>query len=477
MQKKDYIDIFLSDPNGKGLRNSLEKIAKEMQNVDNVFTMFAEPADYCLYQLLSENDQSLRIPNVIHEDDKPENVNIILMAVIDWRFAFCVWKNVQAEYECPVQLTAVMSYCNKLSVQEILKNEETREVSEFFKVLKIQDVVSYGKSNIYSNISWINTQKRVLLALCHERYKGRIHTDVIELSKEQMLDLQKRTGGTRNWSYLGIANLIPDLIFGRQPYDREMQYGVFYLKDQFIEKIFDDRITLFVKYSWNDRREFLCEFTPVVEIGALATSDVANIFDTLFPKLRKKGMTTIKKYKFIEHFFECYTAVVFRYYAECNNVKISWKIPECMTTEDDYFSKLLQEDNLFFINNIRKIKRITNIQKRENNYFTDKDLLNSRIFKLPTGKIEYLYLHFDLIILNKYRRGEECFVSIEKWRRFVSDYLIQKSGEEVNKILYGVLLVEVTMMERGKMLETYFVRDGIVWHGFVPGENMEVLNP
>ena len=82
-----------------------------------------------------------------------------------------------------------------------------------------------------------------------------------------------------------------------------------------------------------------------------------------------------------------------------------------------------------------------------------------------------------MIILNKYGSGEECFVSIEKWRRFVSDYLIQKSGEEVNKILYGVLLVEVTMMERGKMLETYFVSDGIVWHGFVPGENMEVLNP
>ena len=75
-------------------------------------------------------------------------------------------------------------------------------------------------------------------------------------------------------------------------------------------------------------------------------------------------MTAIKKYKFIEHFFECYTAVAFRYYAECNNVKISWKIPECMTTEDDYFSKLLQEDNFFFINNIRKIKRITNIQKK-----------------------------------------------------------------------------------------------------------------
>lgn len=222
-----------------------------MQKVDNVFTMFAEPADYCLYQLLSEKDPSLRIPNVLHEDDKPENVNIILMVVIDWRFAFSVWKNVQAEYECQVQLTAVMSSCTKLSVQEILENEETREVSEFLKVLKIQDVASYGKYHIESNISWINTQKRVLLALCHERYKGRIHTDVIELSKEQMLDLQN-TGKTDIWHYLGIANLIPDLIFGRQPYDREMQYGVFYLKDQFVEKIFDDRITLFVKYSWND---------------------------------------------------------------------------------------------------------------------------------------------------------------------------------------------------------------------------------
>lgn len=467
MQKKDYIQVFLSHPNGRGLRNSLEEIAKEMQNRNNVFTLFPEPADYCLYQLLSENDSSLRIPNVIRENDNSENINIILIAVNDWKFAFNVWKNVQAEYECFVQLTVAMSYCTKFDIPEILKNEEKSEVLEFLKTLKIQGLAVYGKEGLEANISWINTQKRVLVALCHERYRNRINSNFIKLSREQMIHLQ--TSAIFNWKYLGIGNLIPDLIFGREPYNRETQHGVFSYTNSVIREVFGDLIKLFIKYSWNDRNEFVCDFTPVVQIGSLTTSNINSIFKTLFTKLSKKGMSTIKKYRFIEHYFECYVAVAFSYYASFD-VKIVWNVPDGM----EEFYELLKKDEIFFVNDLKRIK--VKIKKAIDNYFTDSDLLsNVSFFKLPTGKISYLYFHFDLIMIMKKRRGEDCFVSFEMWMQFVLDYFITESQEDA--VLYSVLLLEITMFQRGIMLETYFVKDDRVCHGFMPGENLEVLHP
>lgn len=472
MQKKDYIEVFLSHPNGKGLRNSLEKIAKEMQNANSVFTLFPEPADYCLYQLLSENDPSLRIPNVIRENDKPENdkpenINIVLIAVNDWKFAFNVWKNVQAEYECSVQLTVAMSYCTKFDIPEILKNEEKSEVSEFFKTLKIQGLAVYGKDGPEADISWINTQKRVLVALCHERYRNRIHSNSIKLSREQMINLQ--TSARFEWKYLGIGNLIPDFIFGREPYNRETQHGVFSYTNQVIREVFGDLIKLFIKYSWNDRNEFVCDFTPVVQIGSLTTPNINSIFKTLFPKLSKKGMSTIKKYKYIEHYFECYVAVAFSYYAS-SDVEIIWDVPNGM----EEFEELLIKDTFFFANDVHRIK--VKIKKVRDSYFTNSDLLsNVRLFKLPTGNISYLYFHFDLIMIMKKRRCEDCFVSFEKWMQFVLDYFITEKQEDA--VLYSVLLLEITMFQRGIMLETYFVKEDRVWHGFMPGENLEVLHP
>ena len=463
MEKQKYIDIFLSTSIGTLLREALEKTAKEMKT-DNASILFMEPADYRLYELISEKDTSLRMP-IMKETDKPENINIVCIAVLDWKVAFEKWKNVMAEYECPVKLIAIVSGFTQLEVQSyILKKEDPKELSEFIKVVTIQKVA------IESVISWLNTQKRVLLALCNERYKNRIHTDAIELTKEQMLNLQRVEGGYLE--YLGIGNLMPDLIFGKDPYYRETQHGVFYFRDQFIVKKFGVKIQLFLNYSWNNREKFICVFTPVVQIDSLAISDVVNMFYIFFPKLHKKEMTAIEKYKFIEHFFECYIAVLFKRYAKCKKVSISWNLPNCMPEES--FSKLLQEDITFFVNNITKIKPITNIGKIENNYFVAEDLLpHTKIFELPSSRIQKIYLHFNLIIILKNRIGEYTFVSIEKWRRFVSDYFIQK--KEVNKLLYGELLLEETMLQRGIMLETYYVKDDIVWHGFVPGENLEVM--
>ena len=282
-----------------------------------------------------------------------------------------------------------------------------------------------------------------------------------------MIHLQ--TSAIFNWKYLGIGNLIPDLIFGREPYNRETQHGVFSYTNSVIREVFGDLIKLFIKYSWNDRNEFVCDFTPVVQIGSLTTSNINSIFKTLFTKLSKKGMSTIKKYRFIEHYFECYVAVAFSYYASFD-VKIVWNVPDGM----EEFYELLKKDEIFFVNDLKRIK--VKIKKAIDNYFTDSDLLsNVSFFKLPTGKISYLYFHFDLIMIMKKRRGEDCFVSFEMWMQFVLDYFITEKQEDA--VLYSVLLLEITMFQRGIMLETYFVKDDRVCHGFMPGENLEVLHP
>ena len=126
MEKQKYIDIFWSNSTGKEkkgaeFRNTWERVAKKLEKEDNVSALFMFPVDYCLYEMLSEQDESLRMPNVMHgyERENPEVINVIDVAAMDWRVIFHRYKEIKAEYKCTVKLTVLMSCHLKEEIEKL----------------------------------------------------------------------------------------------------------------------------------------------------------------------------------------------------------------------------------------------------------------------------------------------------------------------------------------------------------------------
>lgn len=482
MEKQKYIDIFWSDPTGNEktgveFRNIWKKVAKKMQK-DNVSALFMFPVDYCLYEMLSEQDASLRMPNVMHgyENENPEVINIICIAAMDWKVIFHRYKEIKAEYKCTVKLTVLMSCYWKEEIEKLLEKEEPKELSEFMEVLTLENLVKA------QDIGWINVAKRILLTLCHEQNRNRIRIEAIEFSSRELLALQS---GDEHWKYQGYATQIPDLIFDKNIRQREIQHGVFHYTESLFQydKHMNNKIQMFIKCSWNDRKRFVCDFKPIVYMPALSKSDIDKIFGKLFPKWpKKKSISKIKKYKYIQNFFECAVAVSFKYYGELKcPMKFIWKAPKGIP---EVFSELLEKRIHEFLNMLMEISIGRNEVKQE--YFTEKDFWYdvpegnaklARHIKLfgnktkPTDDFGKMYKNFKWLMINQNRQNKENFVSIEKYQKVIAEYLIK--DKETQK-LFGVFMME-HLVEDGVMIETYREKNGFIQQGFVPCENLEVL--
>lgn len=479
MEKQKYIDIFWSNSTGKEkkgaeFRNTWERVAKKLEKEDNVSALFMFPVDYCLYEMLSEQDESLRMPNVMHgyERENPEVINVIDVAAMDWRVIFHRYKEIKAEYKCTVKLTVLMSCHLKEEIEKLLEKEDSKELSEFMEVLTLENLV------LAEDIGWINVAKRVLLTLCHEQNRNRIRIEAIEFSPKKLLALQR---GDEYWRYQGYATQIPDLIFDKNIRNgmREIQHGIFHYTESVFpyDKHMNNKIQMFIKCSWNDRKRFVCDFKPIVYMPALSKSDVDKIFGKLFPKMpKKKSISKIKKYKYIQNFFECTVAVAFKYYAEmeCPG-KFIWKGPKGIPE----ISELLEKRRHEFLNMLMEISIGRNEVKQE--YFTEKDFLYdeglSRKRELfgnkikPTDNFGKMYKNFKMLMIIQNRQYKENFVSVEKYQKVIADYLIKDT--ETQK-LFGVFMME-HLVEDGMMIETYREKNGFIQQGFVPCENLEVL--
>lgn len=474
MEKQKYIDIFWSNPTGEeskrtNFRKTWERVSKKMQKEENVSTLFMFPVDYCLYELLSEQEISLRMPNVIHGyEESPEAINVICIAAMNWYVIFYRYKEIKAEYKCPVKLTVFMSSHFIDEIKKLLETEDVKEISEFMENITFEEFVQPEE------IGWINVAKRVLLNLCHGQNKNRLHIAALEFSQKELLELQSPK---ECWNYQGYATQIPDLMFDENIEfgTRKIQHGIFYYTESMFNKCIDKKIQMFIKCSWNDRKRFVCDFKPVVYMPALTISDVDKIFRQLFPEWPKKNsISKIKKYKYIKLFFECVVAGAFKNKELRFSERFIWELPNGVP---EIFSEMLEKRRHEFLNMVMGISIGSKVFKRE--YFTNDDYLPDESNRIrnwihgrplhPTPDFGEIYRMFNRIMLKQ--MNKENFVSVEKYQKFMSDYLIKDS--ETQKI-FGIFMME-HFVEDGVMVETYREKNGFIQQGFIPGENLGVL--
>ena len=514
MVREEIFDSFIKDRAGKNVMRALEDTLNKAV-AENAPVIFMCRKAYWLYRVFrmysglwkKEYDQLTILSNrFIYKEDVSEILNRNKVYVFDdtmntGRSLFKAYIQLKETYPDICELRMLVA-CTALFPAEIRNyiGDEENQIEAFQKSLTVWDYVKA------EDVGWLSSQEilmfqKMLIPYVIELPFLSSNSQVVDEKNPYVVSLSEQKFKElilekENWRYVDNSYQWPNCLDENDDPEVTVNCGFFVFSDSFLPDIlgkYAPHLIMKCVYRDDGKHNIECVFTPFAIMDSIKFADAWNMFqclyeDTAYLKKLKKQYTRVKKandFNGMERLgIAIFRANVYFYsmyvYSQFNRMfllTIGEELKLCTEHMSESFSfefisyaetmgKWKPEqflNKIMFLNKIPVLPGVNTFEKM--------------VFRYLKNDIKGLSSKIRLEILRRKRENKDknkAFISIEEFKRFVSDETQEFTEEKRTEYLIQMILRMTDQSVIGNSLQLH---GDIIYRGYQYGENSDVVLP